>query len=182
MSEASGLLGAGIVLAAVWLAGGRYRGGTRALVMLVTGTLLTAQTVLIPGGANSFPAGQMLPASSDHAATLLLLLIACLALQGGVRVSGVWWVIVWLALAVASVGDPLAIVVGGGSIIVVAGGRTWPCGGARHRAGTRRCSWSAHLSPPRHPALLVGDPAAGRVHRGAPARGAGTGFRRQSPP
>jgi hypothetical protein len=120
VSEASGLLGAGIVLAAVWLAGGRYRGGTRALVMLVTGTLLTAQTVLIPGGANSFPAGQMLPAGSDHAATLLLLLIAYLALQG-VRGSRVWWVIVWLALAVASVGDPLAIVVGGGSIIVVAG-------------------------------------------------------------
>ena len=37
--EAAGLLGAGVVLAGIWLAGGRLRGRTRAVAMLVTVTM-----------------------------------------------------------------------------------------------------------------------------------------------
>jgi hypothetical protein len=75
--EAAGLLGAGI-----WLAGGRLRGRTRAVAMLVTGALLASQALILPGSGAAFPAGALLPAGTDHAASLLLLLIACLALQG----------------------------------------------------------------------------------------------------
>ena len=117
--EVSGLLGAGVVITAAWLAGGPHRGRTRALTMLVTGTLLASQVLLIPGAGNSFPAGAMLPAGTDHAATLLLLLIACLALQGGRR-TRVRLAVVWVALAAASIGDPLAAVVGGGCLALVA--------------------------------------------------------------
>jgi hypothetical protein len=116
--EAAGLLGAGVVVAGSWLAGGRLRGASRVLAMLVTGVLLASQTLLIPGVEGLFPAGAMLPAGSDHAATLLLLLIACLALQGWAR-CWVWSVVVWVALAAASIGDPLAAVVGGGALTVV---------------------------------------------------------------
>jgi hypothetical protein len=113
--EVTGLLGAGLVVAGVWLAGVRHQGRTRAVAMVVTGSLLTSQTLLIPGGANSFPAGALLPAGTDHAATLLLLLIACLALQGIGR-SRWWWAAVWVALAAASIGDPIAAVAGGGAM------------------------------------------------------------------
>ena len=116
--EIAGLLGAGVVVAGAWLAGGRLRGRARVLAMLVTGALLTSQTLLMPGTGNSFPAGVMLPAGTDHAASLLLLLVACLALQAAGR-SWVWPAVAWLALAVASIGDPLAAVVGGGSLTVV---------------------------------------------------------------
>ena len=116
--EVAGLLGAGVVAAGVWLAGGRLHGRTRVLAMLVTGALLASQALLIPGVEGSFPAGAMLPAGSDHAATLLLLLVACLALQGWAR-SWVWPAVAWVALAAASIGDPLAAVVGGGSLTVV---------------------------------------------------------------
>ena len=83
--EVSGLLGAGVVVAGIWLAGGRLHGRTRVLAMLVTGVLLASQALLIPGVEGSFPGGAMLPAGSDHAATLLLLLVACLALQRWTR-------------------------------------------------------------------------------------------------
>ena len=116
-SEAAGILGTAVVLAAVWLAGGRQRGRTRAMAMLATGALLASQTLITPGGASSLPAGQLLPAEADHAATLLLLLLAFLALQGGSRA---WLVAVWVALTVAGVGDPLGAVVGGGSVTIVA--------------------------------------------------------------
>ncbi|MGD1033720.1 MAG: hypothetical protein ABR977_04735 [Candidatus Dormibacteria bacterium] len=117
--EVAGLLGAGVVVAGAWLAGGRLRGATRAVAMLVTGALLASQTLLLPGtGGGSFPAGVMLPAGTDHAATLLLLLTACLALQGSGR-SWVWPAVAWVALAAASIGDPLAAVVGGGGLAVV---------------------------------------------------------------
>jgi len=133
VSQAAGLLGAGVVLAAVWLAGGRLRGRTRAMAMLVTGALLTSQTVLTPGGANTFPAGVMLPAGTDHAASLLLLLVACLALLAARR-SWAWLVVVWVALTAASAGDPLAAVVGSGAV-VAAGALDLAVG---RREGTRR--------------------------------------------
>jgi hypothetical protein len=117
--EAAGLLGAGVVLAGIWLAGGRLRGRTRAVAMLVTGALLASQALILPGNSPSSPSGVLLPAGTDHAASLLLLLIAFLALQGARR-SRAWLVLAWLALAVASIGDPLAAVVGGGAIAAVA--------------------------------------------------------------
>jgi hypothetical protein len=113
--EAAGLLGAGVVLAGIWLAGGRLRGRTRAVAMLVTGALLAAQTLLLPSAGDSFPAGVLMPAGTDHAASLLLLLVACLALQAS-RGARVWLALVWPALAAASIGDPLAAVVGGGAV------------------------------------------------------------------
>jgi hypothetical protein len=113
--EAAGLLGAGVVLAGIWLAGGRLRGRTRAVAMLVTGALLASQALILPGSGAPFPAGALLPAGTDHAASLLLLLVACLALQGARR-SRAWLALVWLALAAASIGDPLAAVVGGGAV------------------------------------------------------------------
>jgi hypothetical protein len=113
--EAAGLLGAAVVLAGIWLAGGRVRGRTRAVAMLVTGALLASQALLLPGSGASFPAGALLPAGTDHAASLLLLLVACLALQGARRWRG-WLALVWLALAAASIGDPLAAVVAGGAV------------------------------------------------------------------
>jgi hypothetical protein len=114
--EVTGLLGAAVVLVAVWLAGGRLRGLQRAAAILVTGALLTSQVLLIPGAGNSsFPSGAMLPAGTDHAASLLLLLIAWLALQRAQR-SRAWLWVTWVALAAASVGDPLAAAVGGGAI------------------------------------------------------------------
>ncbi len=118
--EAAGLLGAGVVLAGIWLAGGRLRGRTRAVAMLVTGALLAAQTLLLPSAGESFPAGVLIPAGSDHAASLLLLLVACLALQGTTR-SRAWWTVVGVALAAASIGDPLAAVVGGGALAGIGG-------------------------------------------------------------
>jgi hypothetical protein len=117
--EAAGLLGAGVVLAGIWLAGGRLRGRTRAVAMLVTGALLASQALLLPRNGASFPSGVLLPAGTDHAASLLLLLVACLALQGARR-SRAWLALAWLALAVASIGDPLAAVVGGGAVAGVA--------------------------------------------------------------
>jgi hypothetical protein len=117
--EATGLLGAGVVLAGIWLAGGRLRGRSRAVAMVVTGALLASQALVLPGSSASFPAGSLLPAGTDHAASLLLLLVACLALQGargGARGSRVWLAVVWVALAAASIGDPLAAVVGGGAV------------------------------------------------------------------
>jgi hypothetical protein len=117
--EAAGLLGAGVVLAGIWLAGGRLRGRTRAVAMLVTGALLASPALILPGNSPSSPSGVLLPAGTDHAASLLLLLIAFLALQGGRR-SRAWLMLAWLALAVASIGDPLAAVVGGGAIAAVA--------------------------------------------------------------
>ena len=115
--EVTGLLGAGVVLAAVWLAGGRQRGLSRATAMLVTGALLTSQALLVPGAGNVFPSGAMLPAGSDHAGSLVLLLVAWLALQRAERAPA-WLGVTWVALAAASVGDPLAAVVGGGAIAV----------------------------------------------------------------
>jgi hypothetical protein len=117
--EAAGLLGAGVVLAGIWLAGGRLRGRTRAAAMVVTGALLASQALVLPGSGASFPAGALLPAGTDHAASLLLLLVAYLALQGsreGACGSRLWLAVVWLALAAASIGDPLAAVVGGGAV------------------------------------------------------------------
>ncbi len=117
--EAAGLLGAGVVLAGIWLAGGRLRGRTRAVAMVVSGALLASQTLVLPGSSAAFPAGALLPAGTDHAASLLLLLVACLALQGvhaGARGSRIWLAVVWVALAAASIGDPLAAVVGGGAL------------------------------------------------------------------
>jgi hypothetical protein len=131
--EAAGLLGAGVVLAGIWLAGGRLRGRTRAVAMLVTGALLASQALLLPGSGASFPAGSLLPAGTDHAASLLLLLVACLALQGARRCR-VWLALAWLALAAASIGDPLAAVVGGGA---VAGVGALDLAVGRHE-GTRR--------------------------------------------
>ena len=131
--EAAGLLGAGVVLAGIWLADGRLRGRTRAVAMLVTGALLASQALILPGSGAAFPAGALLPAGTDHAASLLLLLIACLALQGARRCR-VWLALVWLALAAASVGDPLAAVVGGGA---VAGVGALDLAVGRHE-GTRR--------------------------------------------
>ncbi len=116
--EVSGLLGAGVVVAGIWLAGGRLHGRTRVLAMLVTGVLLASQALLIPGVEGSFPGGAMLPAGSDHAATLLLLLVACLALQRWTR-SWIGPAVAWVALTAASIGDPLAAVVGGGALTVV---------------------------------------------------------------
>lgn len=116
--EAAGILGAGIVLAGAWLAVGRLRGSTRWVAILVTGALLTAQVLLIPGPGNPFPSGQMLPAGSDHGASLLLLLLAWLALQHP-RGSRLWLVVTWVALVAASAGDPLAGVAGGGAIALV---------------------------------------------------------------
>jgi hypothetical protein len=118
--EAAGLLGAGVVLAGIWLAGGRLRGRTRAVAMLVTGALLASQALILPGSGASFPAGALLPAGTDHAASLLLLLVACLALQGTTR-SRAWWAVVGVALAAASIGDPLAAVVGGGAVAGIGG-------------------------------------------------------------
>ncbi|MGD1053454.1 MAG: hypothetical protein ABR950_06455 [Candidatus Dormibacteria bacterium] len=117
--EAAGLLGAGVVLAGMWLAGARLRGRTRAVAMLVAGALLASQALLLPANGPSFPSGVLLPAGSDHAASLLLLLVAYLALEGVGR-SRLWLVLAWLALALASIGDPLAAVVGGGAIAAVA--------------------------------------------------------------
>jgi len=117
--EAAGLLGAAVVLAGIWLAGGRLRGRTRAVAMLLTGAMLASQALILPGSSASSPSGVLLPAGSDHAASLLLLLIAFLALQGAGR-SRAWLVLAWLALAVASIGDPLAAVVGGGAVAAVA--------------------------------------------------------------
>lgn len=108
--EVTGLLGAGLVIAAVWLAGGPHRGRTRTVAMLVTGTLLASQALVIPGAGSPFPAGALLPAGTDHAATLVLLLVACLALQGE-RMPRVRLAAVWVALAAASIGDPLGAVV-----------------------------------------------------------------------
>ena len=113
--EAAGLLGAGVVLAGMWLAGGRLRGRTRAVAVVVTGALLASQALLLPGSGASLLSGVLLPAGTDHAASLLLLLVACLALQGARR-SRAWLVLAWLALAAASIGDPLAAVVGGGAV------------------------------------------------------------------
>jgi hypothetical protein len=87
--EAAGLLGAAVVLAGIWLAGGRLRGRTRAVAMLVTGALLASQALILPGSGASFPSGVLLPAGTDHAGSLLLLLVACLALQGARR-SRAW--------------------------------------------------------------------------------------------
>jgi hypothetical protein len=132
--EAAGLLGAGVVLAGIWLAGGRLRGRTRAVALLVTGALLASQTLLLPeASGGSSPAGVLMPAGTDHAASLLLLLVACLALQGTTR-SRAWWAVVGLALAAASIGDPLAAVVGGGALAGV-GGLDLAWG---RRDGTRR--------------------------------------------
>jgi hypothetical protein len=132
--EAAGLLGAGVVLAGIWLAGGRLRGRTRAVAMLVTGALLASQTLLLPGAGGGYsPAGVLMPAATDHAASLLLLLVACLALRGTTR-SSLWWWVVGVALATASIGDPLAAVVGGGALAGV-GGLDLVFG---RREGTRR--------------------------------------------
>lgn len=132
--EAAGLLGAGLVLAGIWLAGSRLRGATRAVAMIVTGALLASQALLLPGAAgSSSPAGVLMPAGSDHAASLLLLLMAGLALQGITR-SRAWWAVVGIALAAASIGDPLAAVVGSGALVGV-GALDLAFG---HRDGTRR--------------------------------------------
>jgi hypothetical protein len=73
------------------------------------------------------------PAGTDHAASLLLILVACLAIQGTAR-SGAWWAVAGVALAAASIGDPLAAVVGGGA---VAGAGALDLAWGR-RDGTRR--------------------------------------------
>ena len=52
--EATGLLGAGVVLAGIWLAGGRLRGRTRAAAMVVTGALLASQALVLPGSGATF--------------------------------------------------------------------------------------------------------------------------------
>jgi hypothetical protein len=115
--EVSGLLGALVVLAAIWLAGGRQRGLSRLVAMIFTGALLASQALLVPSAGGSFPSGAMLPAGTDHAASLVLLLVAWLALQRA-EGSRPWLVVTWVALTAASIGDPLATVVGGGALAV----------------------------------------------------------------
>ena len=53
----------------MWLAGGRLRGRTRAVAMVVTGALLASQALLLPGSGASLLSGVLLPAGTDHAAS-----------------------------------------------------------------------------------------------------------------
>ena len=184
--EIAGLLGAGVVVAGAWLAGGRLRGRARVLAMLVTGALLTSQTLLMPGTGNSFPAGVMLPAGTDHAASLLLLLVACLALQAAGR-SWVWPAVAWLALAVASIGDPLAAVVGGGSLTVVGAiglaTRRRARAGANTAIGGAMGSWSSSVSPrPSRSRSPGGRSGASAASPPRPCSAAGTGCPPRCPP
>jgi len=97
-----GLLGAGVVLVGIWLAGGRLRGRTRAVAMVVTGALLASQALLLP---EAVPPSCPAPAARrDRSRRQPPPAAGRLPGPPGRRRSRAWLVLAWLALAAASIG------------------------------------------------------------------------------